>query len=203
MEQYDMPALVEADPDANATDLLIDRVAETPDLALFAVPTADGGWSDVTAAEFLRQVRALAKGFIAAGIEPGDKVGLMCKTRYEWTLVDFAMWFAGAVLVPIYETSSPAQVLWKSLVPTRALSGDEVDGSNEEQGQLGLVQGAAPWRRGPSSEIAVGSPSSTFAVGITTTLAWALFFCCFDFVCGSCEVRLERPFDGRAIPLLC
>ena len=50
VEQYDMPALVKADPDANATDLLIDRVAETPDLALFALPTADGGWSDVTAA---------------------------------------------------------------------------------------------------------------------------------------------------------
>ena len=112
MEQYDMPALVKADPEANATDLLIERVAETPDLALFALPTADGGWSDVTAAEFLLQVRTLAKGLIAAGIEPGDKVGLMCKTRYEWTLIDFAMWFAGAVLVPIYETSSPGQVLW-------------------------------------------------------------------------------------------
>ena len=112
MEQYDMPALVEADPNANATDLLIDRVKETPDLPLFALPTSDGGWSDVTATEFLRQVRALAKGFIAAGIEPGDKVGLMCKTRYEWSLIDFAMWFAGAVLVPVYETSSPAQVLW-------------------------------------------------------------------------------------------
>jgi long-chain acyl-CoA synthetase len=57
-------------------------------------------------------VVALAKGLAAAGIQPGDKVGLMCKTRYEWTLIDFAMWFAGAVLVPIYETSSPAQVRW-------------------------------------------------------------------------------------------
>jgi long-chain acyl-CoA synthetase len=112
VEQYDMPALVKADPNANATDLLIDRVNETPDLPLFALPTSDGGWSDVTAAEFLQQVRALAKGFIAAGIEPGDKVGLMCKTRYEWSLTDFAMWFAGAVLVPVYETSSPAHVLW-------------------------------------------------------------------------------------------
>jgi long-chain acyl-CoA synthetase len=112
VEQYDMPALVAADPNANATDLLIDRVHDTPDLALFALPDGAGGWSDVTAAEFLAQVRALAKGFIAAGIEPGDKVGLMCKTRYEWTLIDFAMWFAGAILVPIYETSSPAQVQW-------------------------------------------------------------------------------------------
>jgi long-chain acyl-CoA synthetase len=112
VEQYDVPAVVEADPQANATDLLIDRVAATPDLALFALPTADGGWTDVTASEFLRQVVALAKGLVASGIQPGDKIGLMCKTRYEWTLIDFATWFAGAVLVPVYETSSPVQVQW-------------------------------------------------------------------------------------------
>ena len=112
MDHYDMPALVPADPEANATDLLVDRVKATPDLALFSLPTHDGGWSDVTAKEFYDQVRALAKGFVAAGIEPGDKIGLMCKTRYEWTLVDFAIWFAGAVMVPIYETSSPSQLQW-------------------------------------------------------------------------------------------
>ncbi|HWR85646.1 MAG TPA: long-chain fatty acid--CoA ligase [Rhodoglobus sp.] len=112
MKQFDVPALVTPDPEANATDLLIGRVAQTPDRALFSLPTADGGWSDVTAREFHRQVVALAKGFVAAGVQPGDKIGLMCKVRYEWTLIDFAAWFAGAVLVPIYETSSPAQVLW-------------------------------------------------------------------------------------------
>jgi long-chain acyl-CoA synthetase len=112
VKHYDVAALVEADPDANATDLLVNRVAATPDLPLFALPTGDGGWSDVTASEFLAQVRALSKGFVAAGIEPGDKIALMCKTRYEWTLIDFAVWFAGAVLVPIYETASPSQVQW-------------------------------------------------------------------------------------------
>ncbi len=112
MKQFDVPALVEADPEANVTDLLIDRVKATPDRALFALPTEDGGWRDVSSAEFLRQVTALAKGLVAAGIEPGDKIGLMAKTRYEWTLIDFATWFAGAVLVPVYETSAPAQILW-------------------------------------------------------------------------------------------
>ncbi|MGZ0212439.1 MAG: AMP-dependent synthetase/ligase [Actinomycetales bacterium] len=112
MKQFDVPALVEADPEANATDLLIDRVAATPNSALFSLPTANGGWSDVTSSEFLTQVKDLAKGLVAAGIEPGDKIGLMCKTRYEWTLIDFATWFAGAVLVPIYETSSPSQIHW-------------------------------------------------------------------------------------------
>jgi long-chain acyl-CoA synthetase len=112
VKQHDAPALVAADPDANATVLLTDRVDATPDLPLFAVPSADGGWTDVTGREFLAQVRALAKGLVAAGVEPGDKLALMCKTRYEWTLIDFAVWFAGAVLVPVYETSSPSQIRW-------------------------------------------------------------------------------------------
>ena len=112
MNEHTVPLALEPDVNANATDLLIDRAEATPDAALFAVPDGVGGWSDVTAAEFLAQVRALAKGLIASGIRPGDAVGLMCRTRYEWTLVDFATWFAGALLVPVYETSSPAQVHW-------------------------------------------------------------------------------------------
>jgi long-chain acyl-CoA synthetase len=112
VEQYDAPALVEADPSANVTDILMERVKESPDRPLFSVPTADGGWTDISSSEFLRQVQALAKGLIASGIEPGDKIAFMCKTRYEWTLVDFAIWFAGAVMVPIYETSAPAQLHW-------------------------------------------------------------------------------------------
>jgi long-chain acyl-CoA synthetase len=111
VDQYSVPPVVTADPDANASDLLVERVRLTPDEPLFAVPEGSG-WRDITAAEFLTQVRAIAKGLIASGIEPGDKIGLMCKTRYEWTLIDFATWFAGAVLVPVYETSAPAQVQW-------------------------------------------------------------------------------------------
>jgi long-chain acyl-CoA synthetase len=111
LEQFDVPAVVTADPTANTTDLLVERVKLTPTAPLFALPD-NGGWKDVAAEEFLRQVIALAKGFTAAGIEPGDKIGLMCKTSYQWTLIDFATWFTGAVLVPIYETSSPSQVQW-------------------------------------------------------------------------------------------
>ena len=109
--QFDTPALVLAEPSANTTQVLLDRVRETPNGALFSLPV-DGGWKDVTSSEFLEQVIALAKGFISQGIKPGDRVGLMCKTRYEWTLVDFAMWFAGAALVPIYETSASSQIQW-------------------------------------------------------------------------------------------
>lgn len=109
--QFEVPAIVPADPNANIADLLVERVKATPSLALFAVPEGDG-WRDITAAEFERQVIALAKGFVAAGIEPGDKVGFLARTTYEWTLVDFALFFAGAVMVPVYETSSAAQVSW-------------------------------------------------------------------------------------------
>jgi long-chain acyl-CoA synthetase len=109
--QFEVPAIVPADPQANVTDLLVERVKATPQLALFAVPEGDG-WRDITAAEFHRQVIALAKGFAAAGLEPGDKVCFIARTTYDWTLVDFALFFAGAVMVPIYETSSPAQIAW-------------------------------------------------------------------------------------------
>ncbi len=109
--EFHTPALVKADPKANATATLLDRVRDTPTTALFSVP--DGaGWKDITSAEFHQQVVALAKGFIAAGIKKGDRVALMCKTRYEWTLIDYAMWFAGGALVPVYETSAPSQIQW-------------------------------------------------------------------------------------------
>src|SRR5690606_2252779 len=109
--QFEVPAIVPADPQANVTDLLVERVKETPNRPLFGLPDGDG-WRDVSAAEFEKQVIALAKGFAAAGIEPGEKVGFIARTTYDWTLVDFALFYAGAVMVPIYETSSPAQIQW-------------------------------------------------------------------------------------------
>ncbi|AXH36218.1 long-chain fatty acid--CoA ligase [Humibacter sp. BT305] len=111
MKEYTTPAVVTADPEANCTDLLVERVRLSPDAPLFAVPDGSG-WRDITSAEFLARVTAVSKGLIAAGIQPGDKIGLMCRTRYEWSVIDFATWFVGAVLVPIYETSSPTQVAW-------------------------------------------------------------------------------------------
>ncbi|MFJ6114906.1 AMP-dependent synthetase/ligase [Agrococcus sediminis] len=106
-----IPPVVAPDPDANVTDLLEDTVRAYPDTPLFALPEGDG-WRDVSAAEFRRQVIALAKGLVAAGVEPGDAVGFMCKVRYEFSLVDFALWYAGARMVPVYETSAPSQIQW-------------------------------------------------------------------------------------------
>jgi long-chain acyl-CoA synthetase len=114
VREISVPALVTADPGANLTDLVTRAAAEAPDAVLFSHPTASGGsnWQDVTSAAFLAEVTRLAKGLVAAGVEPGDRVALMSKTRYEWTLTDFAIWFAGAVTVPVYETSSAEQVSW-------------------------------------------------------------------------------------------
>ena len=111
MVQFEVPAIVPADPDANVADLLVKRVEQTPDRPLFSVPEGDG-WRDISAADFQTAVIALAKGFAAAGIQPGDKVGFLARTTYEWTLIDFALFYAGAVMVPIYETSSPSQIQW-------------------------------------------------------------------------------------------
>ena len=112
MRSYELPSLVETPTNENITDLLLNRVRKTPNIALFAIEKTPGVWTDVNAKDFLEQVEDLAKGFIATGIKPGDAVGIMSRTRYEWALVDYALWFAGAVSVPIYETSAPAQIEW-------------------------------------------------------------------------------------------
>jgi long-chain acyl-CoA synthetase len=72
VNEHTVPLVVPADPTANATDLLVERAAATPNEPLFSVPDGTGGWTDVTAAEFAARVREVAKGLIAAGIQPGD-----------------------------------------------------------------------------------------------------------------------------------
>ncbi len=111
MKQSQTPILIPAVPEDNISDLLEQRVAATPERPLFSVPEG-AGWRDISAADFRAQVVAVAKGLAAAGINPGDRVALMCKTSYPWTLIDFALHYAGAVMVPVYETSSPLQIHW-------------------------------------------------------------------------------------------
>ena len=96
-------------PSLNVTQLLLDRAAATPDAVLFARRT-ERGWTPVTAAQFLEQVRALARGLIASGLDTGDRVAIVSAGSYEWALVDFAVWFAGGVTVPIDEASSVSQI---------------------------------------------------------------------------------------------
>ncbi|MGD6745946.1 AMP-dependent synthetase/ligase [Streptomyces sp. BH106] len=111
MREFSLPALYEVPADGNLTDIVRRNAAQHPDVAVIG-RKVNGTWQDVTAVQFLAEVRAAAKGLIASGVQAGDRIGLMSRTRYEWTLLDFAIWSAGAITVPVYETSSPEQIQW-------------------------------------------------------------------------------------------
>ena len=111
MNEFSTPAIVPAATAGNLTNLVAERAWFEPERIMLSRPLGDG-WQPVTAREFEAEVRTAAKGLIAAGVNIGDRVAIMAKTRYEWTILDFAIWFAGAVTVPIYETSSAEQVQW-------------------------------------------------------------------------------------------
>ena len=112
MQEISVPAQVVSPGTMNTTDFVLRQAKLASNPALFSRRNEDHVWVDISAKEFHADVCALAKGLIASGIEVGERVGIMARTRYEWSLVDFAIWFAGAVSVPIYETSSPSQVAW-------------------------------------------------------------------------------------------
>jgi long-chain acyl-CoA synthetase len=111
VREFSVPATTEVGPDEALPDMLAENVAEHGDEVGLRIQR-DGRWTDVTWREFGEQVRGVAKGLVAAGVQAGDRVALQAKTRYEWTVVDFAIWTAGAVVVPVYETSSTDQVAW-------------------------------------------------------------------------------------------
>ena len=111
MDQYTVPAIVPQATNGNLSDLVANRAATEPDRITLSRQLGEG-WQGVSAKEFDAEVRAVAKGLIAAGINVGDRVAIMAKTRYEWTVLDFAIWYAAGVSVPIYETSSAEQVEW-------------------------------------------------------------------------------------------
>ena len=124
MREFTSPAVVTIADDATLTDIVATHAATRPDAVMFrrrpAEPattpnpatTTNTAWTPVSAAEFFAQVESLAAGFLAAGLAPGQRVGLLSRTRYEWTLTDYALWHAGLVTVPIYETSAPDQIYW-------------------------------------------------------------------------------------------
>ncbi|GAB2544758.1 AMP-dependent synthetase/ligase [Brachybacterium huguangmaarense] len=113
MKQFGTAAIATAAPEENATALLLeDRLGRFRDIPIYERAREDGTWEPVQVEDFIADVRRLAKGLIGAGVRPGDVVAIMSRTRYEWALVDWAIWFAGGVSVPVYETSSPSQIQW-------------------------------------------------------------------------------------------
>jgi long-chain acyl-CoA synthetase len=111
MNEITIPAIIPTAVAGNLTNLIAERAWFEPERVVVSRPLG-AGWQAVTAKDYEAEIRAVAKGLIAAGIAFGDRVAIMAKTRYEWTVLDFAIWYAGAVPVPIYETSSAEQVDW-------------------------------------------------------------------------------------------
>ncbi len=111
MREFTNPPLASAPPVGGLADVIFEYAQEDPLRVALGRKDEEGRWRDVTAAEFRDEVLALAKGLLAHGVRFGDRVAIMCRTRYEWTLFDFALWTIGPV-VPIYPTSSAEQVFW-------------------------------------------------------------------------------------------
>lgn len=111
MRNASTPALVAAPTSGNVTEHVEYNGEHFASVSVIAVEI-EGEWSPISAADFRQQVRAVAKGLIADGIQPGDRIAIFSRTRSEWTIADYAIWYAGAITVPIYETSSAEQVQW-------------------------------------------------------------------------------------------
>ena len=111
MNEISIPALVPNASAGNLTNLISERAWFEPERVMLSRALGDG-WQGVTAKEFEAEVRASAKGLVAAGINIGDRVAIMARTRYDWTILDFAIWYAGGCVVPIYDTSSAEQIDW-------------------------------------------------------------------------------------------
>ncbi|WP_431042842.1 AMP-dependent synthetase/ligase [Streptomyces sp. P1-3] len=110
--QAEVPPLVPPVTHGSLAEIPFENAAEAPTEPVLSRRRPDGNWRDVTAAEFATEVRAAAKGLIAHGLRPGDRLAIMARTTYEWTLLDFAAWAAGLVTVPLYPTSSAHQARW-------------------------------------------------------------------------------------------
>jgi len=111
MNEISIPPLVPAATAGNLTNLIAERAWFEPERVIMSRPLGEG-WQPVTAREAEEEIRAVAKGLIASGVQIGDRVAIMARTRYEWTILDFATWFAGGVVVPVYDTSSAEQIDW-------------------------------------------------------------------------------------------
>ena len=112
MKQFGTAAKHVSREDENTTDLLLERLRSHPSVPIFEHAEADGSYTPMAMADFVAEVKAVAKGLIASDLAAGDAVAILSRTRYEWALADWAIWWVGGVSVPIYETSSPSQIQW-------------------------------------------------------------------------------------------
>ncbi|EYT48542.1 AMP-dependent synthetase/ligase [Brachybacterium muris] len=112
MKQFGTAAQHTSRDDENTTDLLLGRLTSDPRTPMFELADGSGNYRPMSVGDFVAEVKAVAKGLIASDVGTGDVVAIMSRTRYEWVLMDWSVWFAGGISVPIYETSSPSQIQW-------------------------------------------------------------------------------------------
>ncbi|MEU6488203.1 AMP-dependent synthetase/ligase [Streptomyces sp. NPDC046887] len=112
VHEVSVPPLVKPVEHGSLADIPFTNAREAPTDAVLSRKDAEGRWIDVTAEAFAAEVLAVAKGLVANGLRPGDRLALMARTTYEWTLIDFAAWAAGLITVPLYPTSSAFQARW-------------------------------------------------------------------------------------------
>jgi long-chain acyl-CoA synthetase len=226
VQEFSTPAAVTIGPAAALTDAVEQRAASSPDSVLFARKTGER-WIDVTAKEFATEVRAVAAGLVASGVRAGDRVALMSRTRYEWTLCDYAIWTAGAVTVPIYETSSAEQVQWNlsdsgavAVVLETAAHAALLDGVRGELPELacvfqldagGIDQLVAAGREVPETELAARragvTPESLATIIYTSGTTGRPKGCELTHrnlltVCRAPREMLPELFDGTGSTLL-
>jgi long-chain acyl-CoA synthetase len=157
--EFSAPPNYQVPAQGNLTDDLIANADSHPDAVAISRRT-DSGWAEMTTRAFLDDVRSVARGLMGLGVLPGDRVLLVSRTRYEWTLVDYAIWYVGAITVPVYETSSEEQVGWivgdsepvMAIAETAAhqatieIAGKEIEGLRRvyclESGELDTIRAA-------------------------------------------------------------
>ncbi len=166
MREYSVPATVRVGDDETLVDAVFENAAKDAAAMAYRKRSADRQWHDITTGQFAAEVTAVARGLIAAGVQAGDRVALLSHTRYEWTLIDYAILAVGGATVPIYETSSAEQIRWilsDSGATTVVVESDRhaalVDGVRAELGELGEI-----WRIEPGDGVA-GAVDRLVALG--------------------------------------
>ncbi|MBV9919409.1 MAG: AMP-binding protein, partial [Pseudonocardia sp.] len=153
MREYSVPATLRVADDETLVDAVYANAARDESTVAYQRRGADRRWREVTAGEFAREVNAVARGLIAAGVHAGDRVALLSRTRYEWTLIDYAILAVGAATVPIYETSSADQIRWilsdSGAVAVIVETAEHAGLVDEARGGLGEL---SVWRIEPGSE---------------------------------------------------
>ena len=152
MQEYSTPAEFEIAPGESCLTAMLDTVKARPHGVMFTRP-ANFEWVNVTGAEFVEEVFEVAKGLIASGVEQGDRVALISATRYEWSLMDFAIWAAGAVSVPVYPSSSLSQMQWIIEDSGAVLAVTETRDHSELISHLVLREDGTPGLQGSPSQL--------------------------------------------------